>query len=150
MILFKLNRSKIKMETKSNTQRRGILRVGRIKNASETIKLPGFTSIVVMTTSSKFGMLSPFQLKTKDGIIIENKWQFMKVYEKVPETTQYYSRFNKTIIWDYHEEQHVDEKGNILPEYYNWQEQGFKSKLINWMEVFVQKQKTSIPFFISI
>src|SRR5277367_356240 len=98
MILFKLNRSKIKMETKSNTQRRGILRVGRIKNASETIKLPGFTSIVVMTTSSKFGMLSPFQLKTKDGIIIENKWQFMKVYEKVPETTQYYSRFNKTII----------------------------------------------------
>lgn len=64
-------------------KKRGILRVGRIKNASNIIKLPGFTSIVVMTASSKFGMLSPFQLKTKDGIIIENKWQFMKVYKKV-------------------------------------------------------------------
>lgn len=74
-------------------KKRGILKVGRIKNANDMIKLPGFTSIVVMTASSKFGMLSPFQLKTKDNIIIENKWQFMKVYKKVPETTQYYSRF---------------------------------------------------------
>ena len=109
-------------------KKRGILRVGRIKNANDMIKLPGFTSIVVMTASSKFGMLSPFQLKTKDNIIIENKWQFMKVYKKVPETTQYYSRFNKIVIWQYHEEEHVDDDDNILPEYYDWQKAGFNCK----------------------
>lgn len=113
----------------------GLLRVGRIKNCNDYKKfqnipfLQNFTIIVVMTKSSKYGMLSPYELKTDDGVLLENDWQFRKVYEEIPKSKQYYSQYDKTVIWDYHEELHYDIKEDkILPEFYKWQEKGFKCK----------------------
>jgi hypothetical protein len=116
-------------------KKRGSLRVGRILNCNDYKKfnrideLKNFTLIVVMTASSKYGILSPYQLKTENGVIIENYWQFSKVYEKVPKSKQFYSQFDKTVIWEHPEEKHYDVKEEkLLPAYYKWQEKGFKCK----------------------
>ena len=87
--------------------KRGLLRVGRIKNCNDYKKfqnipfLKHFTIIVVMTKSSKYGMLSPYELKTDDNVLLENDWQFRKVYEEIPKSKQYYSQYDKTVIWDH-------------------------------------------------
>jgi len=50
--------------------------------------LPNYTNIICMIKSSnnEYGVLSPYNLKTQptkkypNGIILENAWQFSKVY----------------------------------------------------------------------
>lgn len=83
----------------------------------------GFTPIVIMTYkySPEFWPLGPYALKDDKGRIMENVWQFSKVYEKVPETTQFPA-------WSHHEERHIDENGNILPAYWEWREKGMNNK----------------------
>jgi len=86
----------------------------------------GFTPIVIMTYchSNEYYTLGPYALKDDKGRIMENVWQFSKIYEHVPETTQHYSTWNKTVVWSYHKEQHIDENGNILPAYWEWRKLG--------------------------
>ena len=89
---------------------------------------PGFTPIVVLMKShSPYGELGPYILKDDDGRIFENIYQFSKVYRKVPETREYYSRYNVTTIWEHPAETHVDDNGNILPEYWLWRQKGMSN-----------------------
>lgn len=85
-----------------------------------------YTNIVVMTASTKYGELSPYSLKNEDGVILENLWQFSKVYKNVPKSIQKYSRYDNTIIWSHDAEIHVDEKGDLTDQYWTWRDKGMK------------------------
>lgn len=80
-----------------------------------------------MKSHSVWWELSPYYLKNEKGHIFENVWQFSKVYEVVPKSKQYYSRFDKTVIWDHPNETHVID-GNLQDEYWTWRTKGFENE----------------------
>jgi hypothetical protein len=94
---------------------------------------PGYTKIkcLIMKDISKdeYGSISPYETKDKDGIIIENLWQFAKVYKEVPKTKESFSRFDKTVVWQHPKETHVDGNDKITPAYYAWRKKGMDNKL---------------------
>jgi hypothetical protein len=99
----------------------GKLRVG--KYDFRTKKMPvieGYTNILIHTT----GPLSPYTMKDEDGIIMENYWQFKKIWKKVYKIRQPISQFCDNVRWEYDDETHLDEDGKILKEYYVWQQKG--------------------------
>ena len=119
-----------------------MLRVGRcIYDSKGQVSYPsfdGFTNIIVMMRGhSKYSTLSPYYLKNEKGQIMENIWQFSKLYEIVPKTTQRFSRWNQRIIWEHPREIHFktetnDETGNpvegeITPAYWKWREKGMNT-----------------------
>ena len=115
------------MDSPTTDKSKGEVRVGRIidrKNPS----CGDFTLIIVMMKShSKWWPLSPYYLKTKEGYIHENIWQFSKIYPVVPKSDQKYSRFDSTIIWSWPEEAHM-ENNEILPAYWKWRTAGFQNE----------------------
>ncbi len=114
----------------SQKQQVGQIRVGTIRyEAGKKIlpSYPGFTPIEVMTKCSKYGSLSPYALKDDRGRLMENLWQFAKIYSRVPAVTQYKSRYDRTIIWSHPAEHHWDHKKN-QPNlaYWAWREKGMQ------------------------
>ncbi len=110
---------------------KGKIRVGTCSfNRGKRIdpKYKNYTPIICLTKSSKYGSLGPYVLKDKKGRILENVWQFSKVYKKVPKSLQTYSRFDNTIIWDWPEEIHVDNKEELTDKYFEWRKKGMDSK----------------------
>lgn len=104
----------------------GQIRVGRIVDQKNPM-FKGFENIVVMMKShSPWYSLSPYSLN-KDGCIMENMWQFQKVYPTVPKSIQKYSRYNDTVIWEWPEEDHIIDEV-IQPAYWIWREAGFNNK----------------------
>lgn len=109
----------------------GQIRVGRrTYNSDGTYTDPtfsGFKQILCLTKSTEYGSLGPYVLKDEKGHIMENIWQFSKIYEKVPATKEKYSRYDPTVIWEHSEEIHfVDNKPT--KEYKLWRQKGFKCK----------------------
>lgn len=106
------------------------IRVGTIKYVKGKKIIPrleNYKTIEVMTPSTPYGDISPYTLKDENGRFMENIWQFSKVYETVPKTTQRYSRFDSTIIWDHPKEKHViDHKPT--KEYWDWRDKGMNNK----------------------
>lgn len=82
--------------------------------------------IFCLTASTEYGCLSPYQLKDENGLLMENIWQFGKIYPAVPAVQIPYSRWDKRIIWQYPAEQHI-ENDTILPVYWNWRVTGMKN-----------------------
>lgn len=108
-----------------------MIRVGRCTydNKYKRIdpKYDGFTNILVLTKSSPYGSLGPYVLKNEKGQIMENIWQFSKIYEEIPTSVQKYSRYDSTIIWTQKKETHV--KNNMLTkEYWQWREKGYNNE----------------------
>jgi len=102
---------------------------GKIRVGVPLSSYDSYKNIIVMTPSNakKWYPLSPYSLKDENGYIMENVWQFGKVYEKVPNSVQRYSRWDKTIIWEYPEQIHV-ENNKITKEYYQWRQLGMENK----------------------
>lgn len=100
------------------------IRVGRMIGKNKP-SFDGYKPIVVLTKSSPYGELGPYVLKDENDQIMENIWQFSKVYEKVPKSTQRCSQYDSTIIWDWPAEVHVE---NDIPndKYWKWREEGMK------------------------
>ena len=86
-------------------------------------KIPTFTNILVLMKSSLYWELSPYYLKDDRGVFMENKWQFSKVYPSVPYSSQKYSRYDKTVIWEHPAETHI-EKNELTQKYWDWREKG--------------------------
>lgn len=109
----------------------GKVRVGTIRYSKDGSKIlpsyPNFEPIEVMTASTKYGSLGPYQLKTEKGYIMENVWQFSKIYRKVPAITQHYSRWDEKVIWQYPEEQHVNNQSEVTLEYFKWRMEGYRN-----------------------
>ncbi len=108
-----------------------MIRVGRCTYNSQGTRTdpsyPGFTPIIVlMKGHSDWGVLGPYNLTDENGRIMESIYQFSKVYKKVPATTQYYSRWDKKVIWSHPEETHYD-NGQLLPAYWEWREKGMNN-----------------------
>lgn len=97
--------------------------IGRYKPAPEA---PGFITINVtsMNTKSVGAELSPFRLKTAEGYIFENLWQFSKFYDVVDSVGGDGSNDNET-TWHYDFEQH-SVNGNPNELYWKWREAGYK------------------------
>ena len=110
-----------------------MIRVGRCvyeNNQRIDPSYPGFTPILVLTKSSPYASLSPYCLKDEQGRIMENRFQFSKIYETVPATTCRYSRWDDRIIWQWPAERHVIYQNNIMqiqPEYLKWRQAGMNA-----------------------
>jgi hypothetical protein len=107
-----------------------MIRVGRITYVNGKKNIPhleGWETIEVMTKCSKYSSLSPYCLKNEQGQLMENIWQFSKVYADVPRSIQRYSRYDKTVIWDHPKETHLEED-ELTPEYFAWREKGMNAK----------------------
>lgn len=123
---------------------KGQIRVGRrIYDRNGGYKdpsFPGFTPILVLTKSTAYGSLGPYELYNENGVNMENFWQFQKCYERVPAARETKSRYDRTVIWEHPAEEHVrvetiqkedgtvDKIYHILPAYLKWREKGMKSK----------------------
>lgn len=110
-----------------------MIRVGKCIYAKNGMPIypsfQNFTSIIVMMKShSKYHFMSPYELTDEKGRIMENCWQFSKVYNQVPKTKEYYSRYDNTVIWEHNEEVHIDENDNINNLYRNWRKKGMDNK----------------------
>jgi len=110
----------------------GKIKVGRIIYSNGKPVHPsyeGYTPIVVLTKSSPYGELGPYVLKDDEGKIMENIWQFSKVYPWVPATKQIYSRWDSTVIWNHPKEIHIDANtGEPNDVYWAWREKGMNAK----------------------
>jgi len=108
-----------------------MIRVGR-RNGNIDPSFEGFTPILVLTKSSPYGSIGPYCLKDEKGRIMENIYQFSKVYEIVPESLEKYSRYDNRIIWKWKAERHVllcsDGTFDITPEYFIWRKSGMYAK----------------------
>lgn len=107
------------------------IRIGRRKYIGKNFKDPeytGFKPIIVMTPSTSYGDLGPYTLKNENGYIIENIWQFSKIYKSVPKVQIPYSRYNKEIIWEHPEQIHITDDGKITDEYWEWRKKGFNNQ----------------------
>jgi hypothetical protein len=98
---------------------RGQVRVGSCHwrgNKRFDPSFEGFTNILCLTKSSEYGMLSPYCLTVKVKFegdpkeydsIFENYYQASKCYGVVPEACEVRSRYDRTVIWKWPQEQHV-------------------------------------------
>lgn len=90
---------------------------------------PGFTPIVVLTKSSPYGELGPYVLRDEQNRIMENIWQFQKVYPWVPKIKEYASsRYDRTVVWEHPQETHV-ENGEPNDAYWAWRNKGLNNDL---------------------
>lgn len=89
-------------------------------------KIPGYRNVICTTKSSTYGSIGPYVLQSEEGYIMENIWQFSKVYESVPNVKQYYPR-SSTVIWERKEETHVV-GGVLTDEYWEWRRDGFSAE----------------------
>ncbi len=101
-----------------------MLRVGRrayTTNGNYTEpNYTGFTQILVLTKSTEYGSLGPYELKDERGYIMENVWQGEKVYKDVPAVKLKYSRYSDIITWNYPKTKFMDVEGNLLDTYWTW------------------------------
>jgi hypothetical protein len=89
-------------------------------------KCSGFEPVLCLTKSSPYGKLSPYVLRNERGVILENLWQFSKVYQQVPRTIQHYSRYDQRVIWDHPAEVHFANEEETEA-FWNWREKGLAS-----------------------
>lgn len=106
-----------------------MIRVGRrIYNRDGSFTDPEFNNFlnipVVMKSHSSYSSLSPYYLKDEKGRIMENYFQFSKVFENVPASIQTFSRYSSQVIWEHPAEKHIiyDVNGNmqLTNEWWNW------------------------------
>jgi hypothetical protein len=102
-----------------------MIRVGtRIygKNGISDPSFEGFDPILVLMKShSRWGELGPYSLKDEKGRIFENYHQFSKIYEELPDVISFYSKYDKTVIWDYSAHKQFNKNTNeMTPEYLKW------------------------------
>lgn len=86
---------------------------------------PNYTKIVVLVadniSKNEYGSISPYSTKNEHGQIIENVWQFSKVYHDVPNVHEQL----KGGVWNHPHEIHVNDDSSLRQEYFAWREKGF-------------------------
>ncbi len=90
----------------------------------------GFVNVIIHTSDKKLGgALSPYIIKNIHGCILENVWQFSKVYPKVNAIKTPKSRWEHWItIWEHPFQVHIDTRtGEIHSDYWMWRRKGFQA-----------------------
>jgi len=91
------------------------------------VPTPGCTNVLMHTSASGLGgPLSPYVLRDEQGQLLENVWQFSKLYRKVTAQRIPLGRYHPdTIVWEHPAEVHVDEEtGDPTPAYWEWRRKG--------------------------
>jgi hypothetical protein len=88
----------------------------------------GFKIVEVMTKCSKYSDLSPYCLENEKGELMENIWQFSKIYKEITKQSIKYSNWDNRVIWKHGNEIHINEKNEITEKYWEWREKGLKCK----------------------
>lgn len=116
---------------------KGKIRVGRMIIKGSSRKIPsyeGYTPIVCLTKSSKYGSLGPYVLKNEKGQIMENVYQAHKIYKTLRDVREIYSRYQPYVVWQYPKQEHLKVYENFIsedeveiieeiqPEYWVWRE----------------------------
>jgi len=103
--------------------------VGKYRNGVKPALPEGVRGILIHTSDKTLGgALSPYILRDEHRCLLENVWQFSKVYERVDAIRTKLSRFHPdTIVWVWGAEIHVDSKGDLTPEYWEWREAGMRN-----------------------
>lgn len=107
-----------------------MIRVGTIKYVGGKKVYPTYGKCIpieVMTPSTAYGDIGPYVLKNEDGQIMENIWQFSKVYKRVPYVKETYSKYNNRVIWEHPFEVHMNKDGTLTKEYWAWREKGMSA-----------------------
>jgi hypothetical protein len=90
--------------------------------------IPGYHNILVHTSGCNVGGdLSPFVLTDDKGRLLENVWQFAKVYSKVHPQNQF-NRYSGVVTWHHPGETHVDNNDVLTPGYFKWRERGMTNE----------------------
>lgn len=111
----------------------GKVYVGRYDPKTRSLpRLPsGVKPILIHTAATGLGgPLSPYQLRDRRGRLLENMWQFSKVYPAVTAQRQLRTRFrpSEPPIWEWPAEVHLDKKGNPTAAYWEWRRKGFAAE----------------------
>lgn len=90
---------------------------------------PGYRNILIHTSAKRLGgALSPYLLCNEKGQLLENIWQFAKIYRRVRAQRASKSRFQPNeIIWEHPEEQHIGADRTILAAYWAWRRKGMNN-----------------------
>jgi hypothetical protein len=105
----------------------GQVRVAKYFLGKPEPETKGFRNILIHTSPYGLGgPLSPYVLRNEKGQLLENIWQFSKIYPKVTKQKIPLSRFHpNNIIWEHPEEVHMDPfSGEPTPTYWAWREKG--------------------------
>lgn len=102
----------------------GKIRVGKYDYRTKTEpSTPGYVNVLIHTS----GDLSPYTMKDSNGCIMENYWQFSKVFPKVTTQRQPISTYQRNLIrWEHPAEVHVAAGGSLTLAYWAWRDKGFK------------------------
>ncbi len=114
----------------------GKVRVGKClyKNGKRIDpEYPEFTKIVCLTKSTEYGDLGPYCLKDDKDRLMENIWQFSKIYPKISKNKEKYSRYDSRIIWEWDKDttfikKDIIKEDIITEDYYIWRKKGMNSK----------------------
>lgn len=108
-------------------KKKGLGKIRVAKYFYKTRTLPttdGYTNVLIHTK----GPLSPYQLKNEDGHLLENIWQFCKLYPRVTAQRTSLSQWQpQTVIWEHGAEVHVDANGTPTEAYWQWREKGLNN-----------------------
>ena len=84
-----------------------------LRGSNAVPEYPGFRPIICLTKSTAWGDLGPYVLKNENGQIMENIWQFSKVYQQVPKVRQREHGYSDN-YWIHPAEVHV-KNGRLTP-----------------------------------
>ncbi len=111
---------------------KGIVKVAKYYPGKPLPFSEGFTNIHIHTTAAGLGgQLSPYVLRDENGVLLENKWQFSKVYPQVSyQHIKLSNRYpNSRVIWNHPAEGHIDiETNQPTAEYWAWREKGYRNE----------------------
>ncbi len=109
--------------------RRGHVAVAKYFPGKAPPKIDGYTTALIHIQANTLGgALSPYQLRDANGYLLENIWQFSKVYACVRAQRTPRHRFRPNdIIWEHSSERHLDIAGDILPAYWAWRRKGMQA-----------------------
>jgi len=88
----------------------------------------GFTPVLIhVSPKSPGGALSPFNLRDEFGHILENVWQFSKLYHDVKRQSLPLRRAG-LLLWEHPAEVHADADGMPNAAYWKWRRLGMRNK----------------------
>src|SRR5690348_11277605 len=91
---------------------------------------PGGKVYLIHTAANGMGVLSPYQLRDPaTGALLENIWQFAKVYSTVPAIRTPVHRFQpNNIAWEHPAETHIGDDGQPTAAYWEWRKKGLANR----------------------
>ena len=103
----------------------GDVRVAKYYPGKPPPTMPGYKTILIHVRGDELGGdLSPYVLRDERGCLLENVWQFAKVYARVGAQRTPMSRFQPNkIIWEHPAEEHYT-GDDVTPAYWAWREKG--------------------------